>query len=65
MKTLIDIRHPSEVSMPNNIQHDIDEKGFHLYKWLNPEDVKASVQNSFLHAFNWIWFIGLLIFSIF
>lgn len=36
------------IHIPKNIQNDITEKWFHLYKWISPEEVKLSIERDFL-----------------
>jgi hypothetical protein len=39
---------PQVLHIPEKIQADIEEKGFHLYKWISPEEVKLSIERDFL-----------------
>ena len=39
---------PKILQIPEKIQTDIEEKGFHLYKWISPEEVKLSIERDFL-----------------
>ncbi|MDP2090749.1 MAG: hypothetical protein Q8K30_04070 [Candidatus Gracilibacteria bacterium] len=35
-------------SIPENIQNNINDRGFHLYEWIGSQDVKASIERDFL-----------------
>lgn len=39
---------PEVIRVPKNISKDIQERGFHLYKWISPEEVKLSIERDFL-----------------
>ena len=39
---------PQVLHFPKRIQADIEERGFHLYKWISPEEVKLSIERDFL-----------------
>lgn len=39
---------PEVLHVPKNIQNDIEQRGFHLYKWISPDEVKLSIQRDFL-----------------
>ena len=41
---------PNVIRVPNNIKKDIEQRGFHLYKWISPEEVKLSIERVFLYA---------------
>jgi len=36
--------------IPKKLREDIENKGFHLYKWISPDEVKLSIQRDFLKA---------------
>lgn len=46
---------PQVLQIPKNIQDDITERWFHLYKWISPEEVKFSIQRDFMKALSVIW----------
>lgn len=52
------------VKIPQNIQSILNEKGFYLYNWISPKDVKNSIERDFLQVINRIW-LPLAIISIF
>lgn len=39
---------PEVIRVPKNISKDIQERGFHLYKWISPDEVKLSIERDFL-----------------
>lgn len=41
-------------SIPEEIQKNISEKGFHLYKWIDSNEVKSSIQRDFLKYINYL-----------
>lgn len=41
---------PHVIRIPKKIQEDIQEKWFHLYKWISPDEVKLSIERDFLAA---------------
>ena len=41
---------PEVIRVPKNIQKDIEERGFHLYKWISPDEVKLSIERDFLRV---------------
>lgn len=43
-------KNPDVIHVPNNIKKDIEERGFHLYKWISPDEVKLSIERDFLWA---------------
>ena len=45
---------PQVLQIPEKIQQDIEEKGFHLYKWITPEEVKLSIERDFLKTLKYI-----------
>ena len=45
---------PQVLQIPDNVQKDIEEKGFHLYKWISPEEVKLSIERDFLKTLKYI-----------
>lgn len=55
---------PQVLSIPENIQKDIEEKGFHLYKWITPEEVKLSIERDFLKTLKYIgiplWILAII-----
>jgi len=50
MKTRVDTPStgPQIIHVPKAIKKDIEERGFHLYKWISPEEVKLSIERDFL-----------------
>ncbi len=46
---------PQIIRVPKNIQKDIQERGFHLYKWISPDEVKLSIERDFLSALKYVW----------
>lgn len=46
---------PQIIQIPDNVKKDIEERGFHLYKWISPDEVKLSVQRDFLKVIKIIW----------
>lgn len=46
---------PQVLHVPKTIKKDIEERGFHLYKWISPEEVKLSIERDFLSAINSFW----------
>jgi len=45
---------PEVLHIPEAIQKDISEKGFHLYKWISPEEVKLSIERDFLKTLKYV-----------
>ncbi len=45
---------PAVLQIPEKIQADIEEKGFHLYKWISPDEVKLSIQRDFLKTLKYV-----------
>ncbi len=41
---------PQVLQIPKNIQDDITDRWFHLYKWISPDEVKLSIQRDFMNA---------------
>ena len=41
-------QHPEVIRIPKKIQQDINNRGFHLYKWISPDEVKLSIERDFL-----------------
>ena len=41
---------PQVLRVPKNISKDIEERGFHLYKWISPDEVKLSIERDFLRV---------------
>ena len=39
---------PQVLNFPKKVQADIENRGFHLYKWISPEEVKLSIERDFL-----------------
>ncbi len=39
---------PQVLQIPQNIQDDIREQWFHLYRWISPDEVKLSIERDFL-----------------
>jgi len=39
---------PQVLNFPKKVQEDIQDRGFHLYKWISPEEVKLSIERDFL-----------------
>ncbi|MDA9129014.1 hypothetical protein N9J72_00880 [Candidatus Gracilibacteria bacterium] len=35
---------------PKRVEADIQDRGFHLYKWISPEEVKLSIERDFLRV---------------
>jgi len=54
---------PEVLHIPKKIQEDINERGFHLYKWISPDEVKLSIERDFLWVLKFIW-IPLAIISV-
>jgi hypothetical protein len=50
--------------VPKNISKDIQERGFHLYKWISPDEVKLSIERDFLKVLS-VLGIPLAVFSVF
>lgn len=48
-------------SIPENIKNDINEKGFHLYKWIWEDDIKQSIERDFLSSIKTIWPVSAVI----
>ncbi len=46
---------PQVLNFPKKVQEDISDRGFHLYKWISPEEVKLSVERDFLRVIKKIW----------
>ncbi len=46
--------------IPENIQNNIKERWFHLYNWISPSEIKASIQRDYLKILSkvWIWIWG-------
>jgi hypothetical protein len=45
---------PDVLHVPKNIKKDIEERGFHLYKWISPDEVKLSIERDFLKTLKYI-----------
>lgn len=43
-----------KITLPPAIKEAIDTKGFYLYKWISPKDVKKSIERDFLKILNFI-----------
>ena len=54
---------PQVLHFPKKVQSDIEERGFHLYKWISPEEVKLSIERDFLATIKIVW-IPLAVISI-
>lgn len=54
---------PEVLHIPKKIQEDINERWFHLYKWISPDEVKLSIERDFLWVLKSIW-IPLAIISV-
>ncbi len=54
---------PQILRIPKNITKDIQERWFHLYKWISPDEVKLSIERDFLRVLK-VWGIPLAIFSV-
>lgn len=52
-----------KITLPPSIKEAVDTKGFHLYEWISPKDVKKSIERDFLKILNYIW-IPLAIISV-
>lgn len=39
---------PLVLQIPQFIKEDIEDRGFHLYNWIDPEEVRLSVERDFL-----------------
>lgn len=48
-------------SIPENIKNDINEKWFHLYKWIWEDDIKQSIERDFLSSIKTIWPVSAVI----
>jgi len=46
---------PQTIHVPKVIKKDIEERGFHLYKWISPDEVKLSIERDFLAVIHKIW----------
>jgi len=56
MRTRTHAEHtPQILSIPKPIKRDIEDRGFHLYKWISPEEVKLSIERDFLWVLNTMW----------
>lgn len=44
-----------DFTLPSSIQEKVNTKGFHLYEWISPKDVKKSIERDFLKILNYIW----------
>lgn len=51
------------LQIPENIQKNINERGFSLYKWITPDELKLSIEKDFLSILDKIW-IPLAVLSI-
>ncbi len=51
------------IHIPKKIQEDINDRGFHLYKWISPDEVKLSIERDFLWVLKVVW-IPLAIISV-
>lgn len=45
---------PEVLHIPDAIKKDIQERGFHLYKWISPNEVKLSVEKDFLRVLKYM-----------
>ena len=43
-----------DFTLPSSIKTIVDSKGFHLYEWISPKDVKMSIERDFLKILNFI-----------
>lgn len=41
--------------IPQLIREDIEDRGFHLYNWIDPQEVRLSVEKDFLKTLKYIW----------
>jgi len=51
------VKHHNEVQVfqiPELIRQDIEERGFHLYTWIDPEEARLSVERDFLKTLKYI-----------
>ncbi len=46
---------PEVIHIPKKIQEDINERWFHLYKWISPDEVKLSIERDFLRVLKFAW----------
>jgi len=46
---------PEVIHIPKKIQEDINERWFHLYKWISPDEVKLSIERDFLEVIKFTW----------
>ena len=45
----------AQLKIPKHIEQNIKERGFHLYEWISPDEVKLSIQRDFLKVLKRIW----------
>lgn len=46
---------PQVMHIPKRIQKDINDRWFHLYRWISPDEVKLSIERDFLWALKFAW----------
>lgn len=46
---------PLVLQIPQFIKEDIEDRGFHLYNWIDPEEVRLSVERDFLKILKYTW----------
>ena len=46
---------PQVFQIPKLVQEDIEERGFHLYTWIDPQEVRLSVERDFLKILKYAW----------
>lgn len=46
---------PEVIHIPKKIQEDINNRWFHLYTWISPDEVKLSIERDFLWVLKFIW----------
>lgn len=54
-KHTAEMSQPDIIHIPKKIQEDINDRGFHLYKWISPDEVKLSIERDFLWVLKVIW----------
>ncbi len=53
-----------DIVIPENIQNEINNKGFYLYRWITSDEIKMSIERDYLKIIKYTWPL-LAIFSIF
>lgn len=56
MQTLYKTQEKKYIQIPDEIQTQVNERGFYLYNWIGANDVKASIERDFLKILGYVGF---------